>query len=377
MTPYDWNLFRSKFPALDGRCYLNTAGGGVMSTQVAEAAISYFRESVEEGDINWNRWIDRSESDRADVAAFVGAAKEAIAFLQNASLGLNIVARSLLPGSRVLAIRPEFPSCTTPFIRAGMEVSFIETAPSGFVDDTMVSKVLKSKRFDIFVLSSVQFANGFRASLESIGRVCRDLGVLFAVDATQSIGAFDINMTRDHIDALTFSGYKWATAGYGNAVLATGGAWPITVPPLVGWRSAKSAYELENDRLDLHHAGIGHEMGHPPFPGIFAMGEALRLLSEPPKGAISERIVGLSTYLRARLKELGIDSRSDPSSEHTSGIVLAEMKDASIIKNQLQERSVWVTARQGGLRISVHAYNSTADVDWLIQALGDLKRQPT
>lgn len=345
-----------------------------MSVQVAEAAISYFRESVEAGDINWNRWIARSESDRADVAAFIGAATEATAFLQNASLGLNIVARSLLPASQVLAIRPEFPSCTTPFIRAGMKVSFIETTPSGFVDDAMVSKALKSERFDLFVLSSVQFANGFRSNLESIGRVCRNCGVLFAVDATQSIGAFDINMTRDHIDALTFSGYKWATAGYGNAVLATGGAWPNSVPPLVGWRSAKNAYELENDRLDMLHEGIGHEMGHPPFPGIFAMGEALRMLSEPPKDAISDRIIGLSTYLTARLKELGIALRSDSSIEHMSGIVLAEMKEASIIKNKLQERSVWVTARQGGLRISVHAYNSTADIDRLIQALSEVKK---
>ena len=373
MTDYDWTLFRSKFPALEGRCYLNTAGGGVMSRQVAASGIQYFNESVQDGDINWNRWLDRSETDRGDVATFVGASKAATSFLQNASLGLNIVARSLPASSHILAIRPEFPSCTTPFIRAGHAVSFVETAPPGYVDASMVSSALESGSYDLFVLSSVQFANGFRADLESIGKTCRSHGTLFVVDATQSIGAFGIDLERDHIDALVFSGYKWATAGYGNAVLATGGAWPSGIPPLVGWRSAKQAYDLENDRLDMVPSGIGHEMGHPPFPGIFAMGEALRLLSEPPKGAISKRICSLSSYLREGLAEWGIESRSDQTPEHTSGITLALLEDAGAVKNYLQERNIWVTARHGGLRISVHAYNSTEDLDWLLRELGNLR----
>ncbi len=340
-----------------------------MAKQVAVAAIQYFNESVDDGDINWDRWLNRSETDRADVAKFVGASTEGTAFLQNASLGLNIAARSLPPGSRILAIRPEFPSCTTPFIRAGHTIDFLETAPSGYVDADMVSAALDSGKHDLFVLSSVQFANGFRADLESIGAVCRAHEVLFVVDATQSIGAFQIDMVRDHIDALVFSGYKWATAGYGNAVLSTGGSWKAAVPPLVGWRSAKRAYDLENDRLDMLSEGIGHEMGHPPFPGIFAMGEALRLLSDPPENAISGRIKYLSAYLREGLSELGIAIRSDGSESYASGITLALFENAGQIKASLQERHVWVTARQGGLRISVHAYNSIEDLDWLLREL--------
>jgi len=366
---YDWSAFRAQFPALEGRAYLNTAGGGVMARRVAEAGIRYFQESLKDGDINWGTWLSRSEQDRLDVATFVGARPDSISFLQNASLGINIVARSLPAGSRVLAIQPEFPSCTTPFIRAEHEVTFATTPHSGYVGAEIVKKELEKASYDIFVLSSVQYANGFRADLASIGRVCREKGVLFMVDATQSIGAFDLHLELDAIDALVFSGYKWATAGYGNAVLATGGQWKKQVPPLVGWRSARNAYDLENDRLDMLPAGIGHEMGHPPFPGIFAMGEALRLLAEPPKGAIGSRIVQLTTYLRSGLSELGIPVRSDSQPEHTSGITLAESDNSDLIKNRLQERNVWVTARQGGLRISVHAYNAHDDIDWLLQEL--------
>ena len=343
-----------------------------MARQVAAAASRYFTESVEHGDICWNSWLTRTDEDRNHVAAFVGATPSAIAFLQNASLGLNIAARSFAQPIRVLAIRPEFPSCTTPFIRAGHALEFMDTPESGYVDADMVSRAIKQHQPRLFVLSSVQFANGFRADLASIGEVCRKQDVLFVVDATQSIGAFGIDMNRDNIDALIFSGYKWATAGYGNAVLATGTGWPDSIPPLVGWRSAKQAYDLENDRLDMLSTGIGHEMGHPPFPSIFTLGEALRLLDEPDSIEMENRIVGLSGALRNGLEELGLSIRSDATPRHISGITLVDLQDAGAVKTTLQEKNVWVTARQGGLRISVHAYNNSEDIDWLLSELRPL-----
>lgn len=362
----DWTGFRSQFPALEKHTYLNTASGGVMSVRAAESATQYYQESVEMGDIGWEQWLTRYERDRQFVARFVGATQESIAFLQNASLALNIVARSLPAGSRLSVLEPEFPSCTLPFIRAGHDVSYIPTSPDGFIDADMLSESLDNIPADIFVLSSVQYANGFRADLRSLGEVCRNHGTFFVVDATQSIGAFRIHLQENLIDALVFSGYKWATAGYGNAVLATGNRWKKQDPPLVGWRSARNAYELENQRLDLHPEGIGHEMGHPAFPGIFAMGQALRVLEEPPPGSISKRILNLVLYLRDGLSDLGVPVHSNSALRHCSGIILADVDEADALKNRLQNQGIWVSARQGGIRISVHAYNNRADIDRLL-----------
>lgn len=369
----DWSAFRALFPALGTCTYLNTAGGGVMSRQVADAAMTYYRESVLMGDIGWDRWLERSERDRADVASLIGAKPFRTAFLPNASLGFNILARSMPDGSRILAIDKEFPSCTTPFLRAGHDVRFMATPPDGRVDASALRKALQEP-VDAFVLSSVQFANGFRADLASLSAVCRNQGVLFLVDSTQSIGAFPIHMDRDGIDALVFSGYKWATAGYGNGVLATGGQWSYHAPPLIGWRSAQDAYALQNDVLDLLPGGIGHEMGHPPFPGIFAMAEALRLLDSQGLTAISERILHLTARLAAGLMERGYAIRSNLDESCRSGILLADMPDASTTCQSLRLEHVWTTARDGGLRISVHGYNDAADLDRFLTALDQLSR---
>ena len=366
-----WRAFRELFPALETCTYLNTAGGGVMARSVADAAVAYYRESVAMGDIGWDTWLDRSGQDRRDVAAFIGASPQRTAFLPNASLGFNILARSLPPNARVLALDQEFPSCTTPFIRADADVRFLPTPPDGSVEPGVLRRAL-SEPTDAFVVSSVQYANGYRADLAALSAVCREAGVLFLVDATQSIGAFPVHMERDGVDALVFSGYKWATAGYGNAVLATANRWEDGAPPLIGWRSARDAYALENDRLDLVPGGIGHEMGHPPFPGIFAMAEALRLLDRQGVDRISARILEVTGELIEGLRDRDIPVRSSLEIDSRSGIVLADVPDAAHVCKALRKVDVWTTARDGGLRISVHGYNDEGDIRRFLECLDAL-----
>lgn len=364
----DWNHFRSQFPALEGRTYLNTAGGGVMAPRTAQAAGRYLEESVSMGDVGWDLWLDRSEQDRADVARIVGADPTRLAFLSSASLGFNILAQSLGSPARICALDQEFPSCTTPFLRNGASIHFLKTEKNGAFSLELLDQEL-ADGIDAFVISSVQFANGFRADLALIGEICARRDVLFMVDATQSIGAFPVDMVSHGIDALVFSGYKWATAGYGNAVLAMSDSWPDGMPPLVGWRSARDAYALENHRLDMLAGGLAHELGHPPFPGLFTIAEALRMLDEAGIDAVSERILSLGAHLRSRMGELSIPARSADESHEQSGIVLLESNDAPRLCSLLKERNIWTSARDGGLRVSFHAYNNESDIDALCEAL--------
>ena len=344
-----------------------------MARTVADAGARYYREAMLMGDTHWEEWLGRTAKDRQDVSDVVGVQPEQLSFLQNASLALNIIALTVGPGSRVLALDKEFPSCTTPFIRAGCELRFVQSDDTGFFDAKMLGGYLKLKP-RVFVISSVQFANGFRANLGELGRLCRDNGILFVVDATQSIGAFPVNMIDDFIDALVFSGFKTATAGYGVAVLATTDTWPDIDPPLVGWRSSKNAWALENDRLDMHRSGVGHEMGHPAFPGIFSLGEAMRLLSQTGIDAISSRIIGLATQLREGLENLDIAIRSHTEPEHFSGIVLADVERSDELCCALRSQGVWTSSRDGGLRISLHGYNSEADIDRFLSVLDSIRK---
>jgi len=364
----DWPAFRALFPALEGRTYLNTAGGGPMARGTAQAAANYYAESVSMGDLGWDVWLQRARRAREDVASFVGGQADRTAFLPNASLGFNMLARSLGREARILALDQEFPSCTLPFLRAGADLRFIKTSPDGAIDaDHLTSSWIPGTT--AFVISHVQYANGFRADLCALASVCHHHGALFLVDATQSIGAFPLDMETMGIDALVFSGYKWATAGYGNAAFLTGDGWPQADPPFVGWRSARDAYALENDRLDVLSGGIGHEMGHPPFPGLFALAEALRILDTVGPERTAQRIITVGGYLLRALDERGIPVRSTRDDAHRSGILLLDVDDAPAVCSALKEHEIWTSARDGGLRVSLHGYNDTSDMDRFLQGL--------
>ena len=276
MSQIDWQAIRALFPAVERYTYLNTASGGVMSAYAAEAAKRYYDEAHTQADVLWDAWLDRAEQVREQTARFLNAAPDEIAFLPNASLGLNLAAHLFDGEGGVLTTEDEFPSDTLPWLQRGYPVRFIPTAADGSVlVETIAEAIDPESRF--LVTSTVQYRTGFRIDLAALGRLCRSRGLTFIVDATQGIGVFPIDVQQQQIDVLVFSGYKWATAGYGIAVLyirkehLAGRALPMA-----GWRSARDPYVLRNDQLDLAAHTTALELGHPLFPGIFALGGALR-----------------------------------------------------------------------------------------------------
>ena len=370
----DWATFRSNFAVLRSCTYLNTAGGGPISNRAANAGRTYYNEAEERADTAWDDWLSRTEETREQVATLVGGEASQVSFLQNSSLGLNVIARSYKQPTNVLALDKEFPSCTTPWIRADHNVRFVETPADGSIYPDDLKRILRDSD-QVFVLSSVQFTNGFRANLEEIGRICNERGVHFVVDATQSICAYELDIVRDHIDALVFSGYKWATAGYGIAVMCLRGELAAREPPLIGWRSAERPYLLENDRLNLSSFGIGHEMGHPTFPGIFTLGGALALFSDVGIQNVSTRIESLGQLLRERLLAAGFEMISNSESGSTSGIIQLAVENSDEWAKALQKRNVWVSSRRGSLRISVHAYNDENDLETLMEAMHEIRTE--
>lgn len=371
----DWRQIRALFPAVEDHVYLNTASGGAMSRYAVEEANRYYGEIHAFADAPWDDWIARAEAVRGRAAHFINAAPDEIAFLPNASLGLNHAARLLADTGEVLAPADDFPSVTLPWLHLGIPVHFIPSDQRGAVSTDRIASMLHPG-MKVLTTSFVQFQTGFKQDLQALGALCRTNGLAFIVDATQGLGAAAIDVQRDNIDVMVCSGYKWLTAGYGIALLyirkeiLEGRAMPA-----VGWRSARNPYQLQNDRLDLASDAVAFELGHPPFPGIFTLGGALRVFEAAGMERIEERIQDLNDHLYRRLDDIGFSGFIHRERMERAGITMLDAGALGEIAADLKEQNIFVAARGGRIRVALHFYNTTADIDRFVAALAPRVRR--
>lgn len=361
---------RFRFPALSRNIYLNTAGGAPIPDVAHEAASGYYREAFEDGDIHWNTWLDRTDAARKSVGELVGSPAEHVGFVGNASMGLNLAAS--MAESQAFAHAPsEFPSCTLPWLRRGSKSFPWGVASDGSFDADDVHKALNLGA-DTVVVSWVQFGTGFRADLASISAVCKTAGVRLVVDATQAVAAFPIDAAALGIDVLVFSGYKWLTSGYGVAGLVTPRGLKGDGSPFAGWRSQENPFALVADRLEPNLSGLAVEAGHPPFPGVFAMGASARMWNEAGCAVSAATILDLMGHLHARMDEIGVPVLSARAAGQMSGIALVGVDDAAATAQRLSRQGIITSARGAGLRVSVHAYNEASEIDQFAEALNQI-----
>lgn len=372
MDSTDWNAVRAKFPVCSRLTYLNAAGGSPMCAEASAEGKRYFDEMLLYGDSCWDDWIERSETVRNKLAAFIGALKEEVGFCPNTSTAMGIIAQLLKDGNAVLTMDEEFPSSTIPWINQQHEVDFVKPE-NGWYTLKSLEKALRPAH-KILVASHVQFKTGFRQNLSGLGDFCQSAKLLLVVNATQSMGIFPIDVVKDKVDFLVFSGLKWACAGYGAAGMFIDRKHLYNKPlPIAGWRSVQSPELMDNRLYKLKTETSALEAGSPSFPPVFALGGALDLLSRIGKDNCMNRVLFLSRLLEEELTEHGFRVMYSFPDEHRSGIIMVSTSNARELVSELSDRNIMVSARGEGLRVSVSIYNNETDIRTLITALKELR----
>jgi cysteine desulfurase / selenocysteine lyase len=370
----DWSAVRAEYPAATRYTYLNSAGAPPVSRRAASEARRFYSEMMAEGDLRWPAWLEQMEGVRARVARLLGAEPAEVAFTFSSSHAFTLLAQLLGPAAHVVAMADEFPSATLPFLSHGDDVTFVPSDAHGEIAiDAIADAITETTR--AVVTSSVMYATGFRQDLAALGTVCRRRRVPLLVDATQSAGVIPIDVRKDAIDALVFSGYKWTTAGYGVAAMyVSRDLLRMGAPPLAGWWSARDPEAVVNDRLDLKETAAVFELGCPHFAGIFALGGSLSLFEEIGQPAMQQRVEELTDYLHARAIASGLEIASPRERARRAGITIIRMDDAAAAVDALTRAGVIVSARGAGVRVATHVFNTEEDLDRCVAALSALAR---
>jgi len=368
----NWDEIRKEFPVTGRVAYLNSAAAGPVSRAAYEAASGYYQKMLNDGDVHWNQWLGEREAIREKVAAFINAEPDEIAFTTNTSSGMNVIVDALEGRGEVISSKLEFPVTTLPWMNRRIPVHLLPPA-DGEVRIEDVRGAMTSET-GVIAMSHVQFSNGFRIDPEELGNMKGKHALV--INASQSAGAFEIDVKRMKIDALCATGHKWMLAGYGSGfVYLSRELLYQTHSRTLGWLSVEDPFADRNDEIrPRHDAAARAELGCPHFAGIFALGGAVDLITGIGIENIQVRALELNRLLTSRLAENGWKVLSPLQNEGArSAETLVQTDRPGEVVRHLLRRGVIATEKPEGIRAATHFFNNADDTERLISALNETR----
>lgn len=166
---------------------------------------------------------------------FNGDDPNRLTFSYNASDSLNMIIMGLAEkGDHVVTTMLEHNSVLRPLhhlqLNAVAEVTHVPFDKHGYVDPDDIKKAIK-KNTKMVIVNHSSNVIGTVQNVTAMGKICKEAGVYFVVDASQSAGAIPIDMKAMGIDALVFTGHKCLLGPTG-----IGGSYVMESLPVKGTR---------------------------------------------------------------------------------------------------------------------------------------------
>ena len=326
---------------------------------------------------------------RGLVKHFINAESEKeIVYTSGTTESMNMIVfgfmmQHLKKGDVVLTDRAEHASSVLPWLvlqkRIGIEVRYVDLE-----DDYSLSVERLKEQIDdkVKVISIAHISNvvGDIRDTYSIGKICKSKGIYFVVDAAQAASHIPIDVSKDNISFMGFSGHKMA-GPTGIGILY--GKYDLLeeMEPLKYGGGMNQEFESNGD-FALKEVPIKFEAGTPPIAEVIGLGEAIRYIESIGVINIHKHEVELKRYLVSKLKEIPNIILYNENSE--SGILAFNIdgvfaQDTAIFLNHY---NIYVRAGnhctkmlkeemniRNTCRISMYLYNNKEDVDRLVDAL--------
>ncbi|WP_371262158.1 IscS subfamily cysteine desulfurase [Rhizobacter sp. Root404] len=277
--------------------YMDYGATTPVDQRVVDAMIPWLREHFGNPASRSHAWGWEAEAAvekaREQVAALVGADPREIVWTSGATESINLALKGAAQfyktrGKHLITLKTEHKAVLDTMReleRQGFEVTYLDVQEDGLVD---LAKLEAAIRPDT-ILISVLFVNneiGVIQDIPTIGKMCRERGIIFHVDAAQATGKVDIDLANLPVDLMSLASHKT----YGPKGI---GALFVRRKPRV--------------RIEAQMHGGGHERGMRSGTlathQIVGMGEAYRL-AKLEMGAERERIRMLSQRLIDGLSDI-------------------------------------------------------------------------
>jgi selenocysteine lyase/cysteine desulfurase len=375
----DATLRHRLFPVTRERIFLAHAGvaplpGPAVETLQREAA----RASISQEGVDY---LTEVESIRRVAARLINGTSEEIALLGPTSLGLNLVANGLnwQEGDEVVCYPDDYPANVYPWANLaarGVRVVPLQPERLGEITPDLVLKALTPKT-RLVALASCHFLSGFRLDYEHIGEELSRRGVLFCLDAIQSLGATTIDVRN--IDFLAADSHKWMLGPLGAGIVYVKRRHFETLrPTLLGSWNVRSPGYVAQPEIAFEATARRYEPGALNMLALFGMKASLELILGIGVKQIEARLLDLRSFAEDKLLAAGfrVMGHSNRRSQKSGIITIAidNAENAVALARRLRENRADVSLRQSRsgtscLRLSPHFYNTEAEIEEVIKIL--------
>lgn len=368
---------RGQFPATETYAYLNSAAVSPIPSTAIEAVNEQLGDVARHGSRGYIDWVATKDRCRSLLAGMFGVRAEQIAFVRNTSDGLSSIANGLRwkTGDNIVSFEREFPANYYAWKRIRDEYRVeLRLCPErdGRIDLNEFIGLIDSNT-KVVAISAVQYASGYRADLERIGRAARAVDALFCVDVIQGLGAMGFDLPAQYVDAACGASHKWLCGPEGcGFIYVSDRARERVKPTMVGWISVEAPWDFEDREQSFKPNALAWESGTGCSALFYGLRQSLMLLNDTGLVNIENYLEELTAALCSELDSRDYDIVSSRRPGEASQMVCIKHRSGmtpSDIAERLESEDVVISPRGDRLRISPHFYNNMEDIQKLMAAL--------
>lgn len=358
------NLIKDEFPLQKDLIYLNHAAVAPWPRRTSDAVQQFAIENCTYGASHYPDWVKKESGLREQIKCLINApSSDDIALLKNTSEALSVVASGLdwHPGDNIVTSNQEFPSNSIPWQAQGDKgVEFRAVDIQGKSDPEKALMDACDKNTRLLTISSVQYGSGLRMDLVRLGEFTRKRGILFCVDAIQTIGAQPFDVQAIHADFAMADAHKWMLGPEGIALFYCNAKMrDCLILHEYGWHMVRDVGDYDKKNWEIAPSSRRFECGSSNMLGIHALSASLSLFEEIGMVTIEKYISDNVTALMNELEQHPrIELVTPRAANRYAGIVTFKIdkKDPADIHRALLSKNVVCAQRFGGIRFSPHFY---------------------
>lgn len=388
-TPALIDRLRAETPGTNEVTHFNNAGSSLTPQVVHDALVGHLELELRIGGYEAaDAAEEQVDAMYASAAQLLGCDAGDLGVVESATRAWSsaLSAIQFAPGDKLITAESEYVSNAMGLLRGidrwGIEVEVAPNDPSGQVDVAALANMIDD-RTKVIAITHVPTQGGLIQPAAAVGQIARDAGVLYLLDACQSVGQLNVNVDEVNADICTFTGRKFLRAPRGCGMIYVRPDALAQLGSHVGLDAGSSDWatpwsvELtpSTRRFTPFEMTIAAKVG---------MGAAFDYLNDIGIDNVEWRVKALAAELRSRLADIDSITVQDLGSEQCGIVTFNSTRHTPTeIKALLASHQINVSVSAAGsaqfdlpergiddlVRASVHYFNTTAEIDQFVEVL--------